>query len=253
MATPRFYCAHLAPGIVELDEAESGHALGSLRLRPGDEVILFDGRGRVAHANLLPQPTANGKRARIPRTAGRRTARLEVARVLCEPPPQRTLTLIAAGCKGPRLTWMVEKLTELATTAILLVNFERSVVRVGPAHADRLRRTALQAAKQSQRAWLPQIACGADPADTLRDHSDALLLVAHPGSDSVSLTAALHRSVVHPDVVAIVGPEGGLTEAEIDYLRSHAGILVRLAPTILRVETAAVAIAANWAAHQPAP
>ena len=245
MATPRFFCLDLDPGIVALDESESKHALGSLRLHAGDTAILFDGQGRVARGVLLPAENG-GKR---PHREKRRRARFEVGQVLCELPPRCRLTLIVAGCKGPRLTWMVEKLTELGTSTIAITNFDRSVVRVGGAHEQRLRRTALQAAKQSQRAWLPRIVCGGTPADVVDKHAEDVLLVAHPGEGSVALGAALHRSVTSPTLTVVVGPEGGLTDAELAYLRDRSGIPVRLARTILRVETAAISLAAHWAAQ----
>jgi 16S rRNA (uracil1498-N3)-methyltransferase len=252
MSTPRFYCTDLTPGLVTLDASESRHALQSLRLRPGEEAILFDGRGRVAHgvfrlAHVSDTPSA---RRRAKPKSDRAT--LAVERVLCEPPPVRTLALIVAGCKGPRLTWMVEKLTELGTNRIVLAEFERSVVRVGPAHAVKLRRTALAAAKQSCRIWLPDITCGLDLLDAISDAAPSKLLVAHPLDEGPPLLGRLHAHDLSDDhVTAVVGPEGGLSEGELAMVREAGGELVRLAPTILRVETAAISLAANWAAQQP--
>ncbi len=254
MSQPRFYCTDLTPGVITLDEAESRHALQSLRLRPGDEVIVFDGHGRLAHGILQPSDDAGGRKTRL-------RARFAVERVLCETPPTRTLTLIVAGCKGPRLTWMIEKLTELGTTRIVIADFERSVVRVGVAHGDKLRRTALEAAKQSQRVWLPEITCGVTLAEALSESTGAahnrrdagVTIVAHPADDIPSLGSRLHaHDLTEQHLTAVVGPEGGLTDAEIEMLREADGELVRLALNILRVETAAISIAANWAAHQPA-
>jgi 16S rRNA (uracil1498-N3)-methyltransferase len=254
MSQPRFYCAKLAPGVVTLDESESKHALQSLRLRPGDGAILFDGQGRMAHGILRSDDDAAGTRK--PRSGGAakgRRALVAVERVLCEQPPARTLTLIIAGCKGSRLPWMVEKLTELGVTRIVIAAFERSVVRVGPAHARRLRRMAIAAAKQSQRLWLPEITCGVTLADSLAGLHDGTLLVAHPADEAPSLFNRLHaHDLAEQHLTAVVGPEGGLSEAEIATLQEAGGELVRLAPTILRVETAAISLAANWAAHQPA-
>ena len=244
MSQPRFYCDELTPGVVTLDQAESKHALQSLRLGAGDEVILFDGRGRLAHGILQPSDDADGRKTR-------RRARLAVERVLCEPPPTRTLTLIVAGCKGPRLTWMVEKLTELGTTRIVIAEFQRSVVHVGTTHAAKLRRTALEAAKQSQRVWLPEITCGVTLTEAMREQDSDATLIAHPAEDVPSLAARLHgRALSEQRLTAVVGPEGGLTEEELTTLSEANGELVRLAPNILRVETAAISIAANWAAHQ---
>lgn len=244
MSQARFYCAELTPGVITLDQAESKHALQSLRLRPGDEVILFDGYGRLAHGVLVADDEAGTRRAR-------RLARLSVDRILCEQPPSATLTLVVAGCKGSRLAWMVEKLTELGTTRIVMAEFERSVVRVGATHADRLRRTAVEAAKQSQRVWLPEIRCGVPLAEALDGQDADAVLIAHPADEAASLSAQLHgHRLWERRLLAVVGPEGGLTDEELAMLSEAHGELVRLAPHILRVETAAVSIAANWAAHQ---
>lgn len=252
MTTSRFYCAELAPGLITLDAGESRHALHSLRLRPGDEIIVFDGRGRVAHGTLRSDDVAGSPKPGRRVGVKARRAVVEVEHVLCEPPPSRTLTLIVPGCKGARLTWMVEKLTELGTTRITVANFERSVVRVGPAHARRLRRTAIEAAKQSQRVWLPEIACGAPLDKALADLPHAKLLVAHPAEGAATLFGRFHaHELADEHVTAIIGPEGGLSDAEVAMLREADGKLVRLASTILRVETAAISLAANWAAHQP--
>ena len=249
MSLPRFFCKELAPGAVALDAAESRHALGSLRLRPGDEALLFDGRGRVAHGVLKPNKHAPAERAS--RRGGQASAEFSVERVLCEPPPTRTLTIIAAACKGPRLTWMIEKLTELGTTRIVIANFERSVVRTERAHAEKLGRTALEAAKQSQRAWLPEITCGSTLENAVSGEGRGGLLVAHPAEEAAALAPRLlAHEYITGHVIAVIGPEGGLTDDEIEMLRSRSGELVRLAPTILRVETAALSVAANWAAHE---
>jgi len=244
MSQARFYCAALTPGVTTLDQAESSHALQSLRLRPGDEAILFDGRGRLAHGILQPEQKPGTRRTR-------HSAQFAVERVLCEPPPTRALTLVVAGCKGPRLTWMVEKLTELGTTRIVIAEFERSVVHVAKPHAAKLSRTALEAAKQSQRVWLPEIACGVTPAEAIHEQDSDAMLIAHPADDAPWLSTRLHgRELSEQRFTAVVGPEGGLTEEELTMLSEANGELVRLATNILRVETAAVSIAANWAAHQ---
>ena len=253
MSTPRFFCAELAPGVITLEAAEARHATQSLRLRSGDEVLLFDGRGRLAHGILRrDDATGTGRSAGHGAKREGRAVCVTVERVLCEPPPERTLTLVVAGCKGPRLTWMIEKLTELGTTRVVIGEFERSVVHVAPTHASRFRRTALEAAKQSQRAWLPEIRCGVRLAEAVETKSKGALLVAHPAPDAPAFASQLHApTLVEAHLTAVVGPEGGLTDAEVALLREKGGRLVRLAPGILRVETAAISLAANWAAHQP--
>lgn len=258
MSEPRFFCHTLHPGQIELDEAQSRHARLSLRLRPGDAITLFDGHGRVACAHLR-EPDATG--ASGPRTTTRRCVAI-VEAVMTLPPPTRTLTLIAAACRWPRLDWMIEKCTELGVTRIVLVGFERSVARPRAGAAEKLARTALEACKQCRRVWLPEIAVGAPLKEAIRPSRalpvapaapayphDSSLLVCEP-QNAAPLAGWLHAhggSLRH--LAAVIGPEGGLSNDERTMLSEAGAQPVRLAEHILRVETAAVAVAANWAAR----
>ena len=291
MSLPRFYHEPLRPGELTLEPAEARHAAGARRLGAGDQVELFDGQGQVAIATLLPTE------ARRARSGALRVLVSEVSRA---PPPSAQLTLIVAACKGPRLTWMVEKCTELGVARILLADFERSVVRVGEAHLDKLRRTAIEACKQCRRAWLPELAgagpwsgpwtavpaCQAEPwtagapagqADpwtagaparqTQEWTAGALacfsqpLIVATPDPQARPLGQCLRMAAQGRETSAssaapgggspwgvrvVVGPEGGLSERELERLRAVGAIPARLSPNILRVETAAICVAAAW-------
>ncbi len=249
MTPPWFFCPQLKTGRIELDDAESLHALGSLRLRPGEPLVLFDGQGHVAHGTLLPADAeTNISAGRKPRRHGTPRVIVEVEHIEDMPPASRTLTLLVAGCKGPRLAWLVEKCTELGVTRIVLADFERSVVRAGEAHVEKLRRTAIEACKQCGRAWLPEITAGDTlPQFLTRDVPPALLL-ADPGAEAQPLAVwlAQHAGLAH--VAVVIGPEGGLTPAEIELCAHYGAARVRLAEHVLRVETAALAVAANWAA-----
>lgn len=248
MSRPRFYLESLAVGVVALDQTESRHALASLRLCPGDQAELFDGKGNWAVGTLQPQGS-------VDKRSTRRPAAFAIQEIVREPPTSPTLELIVPGCKGPRLPWMIEKLTELGTVRIVLANFERSVVRVSAGHANKLRRTALEAAKQSGRAWLPQIFAGVALEDAVQigtppDRPPPRLFVAHPAAGAAPAADEISACVRgRIDLCVVIGPEGGLTEAELTRLTASAGRPIRLAPYILRVETAALTVAALWAGH----
>ncbi|MBU0638802.1 MAG: 16S rRNA (uracil(1498)-N(3))-methyltransferase [Planctomycetes bacterium] len=252
MSHPRLFCPTLTAGVLTLQETESHHALHSRRLRPGDPVLLFDGRGHDAEGSICDaedQPAAQPT-SRRPRKRGRSTC-VRVAEVRYVPPPDRQLTLLVAGCKGPRLTWLVEKCTELGVIELVFIEFERSVVRVGPKHLEKLRRTAIEACKQCGRLWLPEINARGKLTALVPEAADGDLLVAHPAADAMPLGKWLHEHrTLTSEFSVVIGPEGGLTPSELDFLKTSGGRLVRLSEHVLRVETAAVAAAAHWAAYQ---
>jgi len=246
MSVPRFYCGKLSPGVVTLDELQSRHAWSSLRLGPDDEVLVFDGAGAWARGTLVANEGDKQRKSR-------RKVSIAVERVECESPPRHELIQIVSACKGPRLTWMIEKLTEIGVTGIVIAEFERSVVHVGAARVEKLRRTVIEAAKQSRRLWLPSIEAGVLLDDALAavvsDGAATNLLVAHPAEKAAAWADCLSRtSGAASRVVAVVGPEGGLTNNEIQKLSEANGRFVRLSRHILRVETAALSVAAAWAA-----
>lgn len=204
----RFHVAELAPGRVRLDAGQSAHAQRVLRLGPGDAIELFDGRGHRAVATI------------------RRTGRVVEADVadIETAPPGATLVVAAALPKGRRADFMVEKLSELGVAAFQPVPFERSV-RTGTS-MRRFERIAVESAKQCGRAHVMEIRPPGWPAGPL--------VVADPD--------APRRMRAGDGDVVVVGPEGGLTDAERE--RFAGATFASLGPTILRIETAAIAAAA---------
>ncbi len=251
-----FYCPMLQPGRVVLVESETRHAVQSLRLRPGDSVTLFDGQGHLARATILDdvagRPAEPG--AQTTNRRRRRPITLVVDAVQNVPSSARTLTLVVPGCKGARLDWLIEKGTELGVSRFILAELERTVVHAGPQHGRKLERTAIAACKQCHRAWLPRIQSGVPLGQAVQAVAGAALLVAHLSCEAPTLAKwlATHHSDA-ANLAVVIGPEGGLAPAELDALMAAGGQLVCLAEHILRVETAALAVAACWAADAVAP
>lgn len=248
MHEPWFYCPTLRTGENTLEPAEARHAQQSLRLQPGQRITLFDGQGHTAIGVLAPGADA----APAGRARGRRASATTVIvdTVPHTQPPHPPLTLIVAACKGPRLDWLVEKCTELGAAAIILAEFEHSVVHGGPQHVERLQRTAIAACKQARRAKLPLIAAGDSLESALAARHTDTLAVAHPEPDAPGFGPWLASTSDKARPLAVlVGPEGGLSETELHMLRTTGASPVSLGPHTLRVETAAVAVAAAWAAH----
>lgn len=236
----RFHCASLQVGVIELDPDESRHALTSLRLRAGDCAELFDGAGRLAIGELLEESGERG------RHRGGRTARLAVKEIRCEPPPASEFTLLTAAPKGPRLDWLIEKCTELNVSAIQFVEFERSVVRLSESAAANHRRATIEASKQCGRLWLPELTAG-EPFRVAVEKFAGTLGICDLSPSACTFAGWLSAQRGKSRIGVIVGPEGGVTPGELAWMTERNITPVRLAPTVLRVETAAIMATAAWA------
>lgn len=204
---------HPVPGA---DDAH--HLFRVLRLRNGETVTVSDGRGRwratvVADGAL----TASGDPQSVAAAA--------------------ECVIAAAIPKGDRLEWMVQKLTEVGATRIVLLDTARGVVRWdaarGGRHLERLQRVVREAASQSRQCWLPVVE-GPRPVTEVLAEPGAVL--ADP--DGVPL---LDRAPTGP---VVIGPEGGFDAAEVAVADRCGAGRVSLGRGVLRVETAAVVAAA---------
>jgi 16S rRNA (uracil1498-N3)-methyltransferase len=213
-----------------LSEADTHHLGRVLRLRPGQEVIAADGRGRWARA------TWRGDGVLEPVGAGSGVG--GDGGVQAERRPEPALTVAFAPVKGERPEWVVQKLTELGIDRIVPLLSERSVVRWSGARGaqtvERLRRVATEAAAQCRRVWLPEV------TDTLR--FEDLHALGAPGEVVLAQLSGARPSVAQH--VVAVGPEGGWSSDEL-----ASGLpTVGFGLSVLRAETAAVTAGALLAA-----
>jgi 16S rRNA (uracil1498-N3)-methyltransferase len=216
---------------------EGHHAADVRRLRPGEQTDVADGSGRVA-------------RCRIAAVAGRRLE-LTVLEVRRAAPRTPRLVLVQALAKGGRDELAVQAATELGVDEIIPWQAERCVARWSADRGERgLRRwrgTAREATKQSRRPTLPAVT---EPLDTPRLARErlptaALALLLHEDADRC-LSQALADPVAglrdpagpRGDLLVVVGPEGGIGQAELSRLTEAGGFAVRLGPEILRTSTA---------------
>lgn len=206
---------------IPLDDATEHHLQRVLRLRDGEPVGVTDGRGRWCLATVV----LDDGRVRLERTSS----------IVTEGPRSRPITVAAAIPKGDRLEWMVQKVTELGIDRLVLLDAERSVVRWKPdrieRQLDRLQRIADEALRQSRRVVRLAIEAPRPATSVLGDY-----VVAEPGGRPLTAT----------DTMIAVGPEGGWSDAELAAARER----VDLGPTILRTETAAVAVSALCVAFE---
>jgi 16S rRNA (uracil1498-N3)-methyltransferase len=215
---------------VLLDGPEGRHAATVKRLRPGEVVLLADGRGGLAHA--------------VVDAAGRDTVELTISdRATLDPPAPRVL-LAQALVKGDRGELAVELATEAGVDGILPWRAARCVTRWedGPRGAKALARwrsTVREAAKQARRPWLPPVEEPVTTAALARRVAgvDAALVLHEGASDRlVDIGADLPTA---GDLLLVVGPEGGVTDDEIEALVAAGARPVRLGPEVLRASTAA--------------
>jgi 16S rRNA (uracil1498-N3)-methyltransferase len=207
---------------VDLTPEDTRHALRALRLREGDPVALSDGAGRAGRGVLVGH------------AAGRASVRVEEVGLVDRPSPSIAVAL--APPKGDRLSWAVQKLTEVGVDRIVLLASERSVrvLSAGDAGLARQRAVAREAAMQSHRPYLPEVLTGELFGDVGGEWVRVLL---DPIGD-VRVSEALPEAAACVEL--LIGPEGGWTDGELDRARGAGAAIARLGPTILRTETAAV-------------
>jgi 16S rRNA (uracil1498-N3)-methyltransferase len=235
----RFYVPTLMAGVVHLPDDEARHAGGVLRLQVGDCVELFDGRGKFARATVV--------------SVTKRKVSTRVDAVETSPTAEMELHLAFAIPKGKRLDWLLEKATELGATSLTPLLCERSVAGTDELSANKLQRWlshCLSAAKQCGLNRLPELRQPITLGDLTASEPDAMLFGDLAG-DTIPLASAVKAA--GPSITILVGPEGGFTDAECQTLRTAGATPVRLGPTVLRIETAAVALLAGCLAAGDTP
>jgi 16S rRNA (uracil1498-N3)-methyltransferase len=244
----RFYSPHpITAGGMMLDGPEAHHLLHVMRASVGDEVTLFDGSGAEFKATV---ETLRRTDAEL-----RIVERHEIDREL-----PFALAVGVALPKGDRQKWLVEKLTELGVTTLVPLITERSIAQPAASALDRLRRSIIEAAKQCGRNRLMKIAepqlwtdwvsgnCGLVIESEIRNPKSEIAnrrLLAHPGG--LPLSELDHSKPIHTQLA--IGPEGGLTEAEVAAATAAGWQTISLGPRILRVETAAITLSATISQH----
>jgi 16S rRNA (uracil1498-N3)-methyltransferase len=211
-----------------LDGSEAHHLLHVLRAASGMRVTLFDGSGYEFDAEVTACSRSTVELAVL--------TRREVDRELAFP-----VILGVPLPKGDRQRWIVEKAVELGVTRLVPLRTERTVA-TGEKAGDKLDRYVIEASKQCGRNRLMEIAQPQTWAEWLVGADLKIRrLVADPTGRPLT---ALDSAPAGTATCAAVGPEGGFTDAELAAARDAQWEIVSLGPRILRIETAAVALAA---------
>ena len=221
---------------------EAANHLKVLRPKDGEEIELFDGRGKSRRFSVA----GGGKNFRL----------AALSPVCAAPRASRSLTLFACVTKGSRWDWTIEKATELGVTRIVPVVSARTIVRIGADEREAKRarwiRIAEDAARQSDAKWIPEIHEPVSFAESLplvRETTCFVGALTNPPPRPLLKAlidlqqAAIPAPVPHspfPDSLSIyVGPEGDFSPEELAALVEIA-TPVSFGSTILRAETAAI-------------
>lgn len=203
------------------------------RVRLGEKLLMFDGKGREAVGRVVE---AQRDRARVAIEGVDEVNR--EARV--------AITLAFSIPKGKRSEFLVQKCCELGVRKLIPLKCERSVVKLAPKGSHKVekwRSVAVEASKQCGRTYITEIAEALslpELADTVDAYRPKFLASAGPGA--LVLSEAVRDNADPRNILCIIGPEGGFSKKEMDIAAQAGCIPVNLGPSVLRIETAAVAL-----------
>lgn len=224
---PRVYLpVRLAHGAVTIDGEPGRHLATVLRVRPGDPLLLFAGDGHEWSATV-----AGVTKSGVVADLGELTRQ--------QPPPPVILETWCALIRANRFEWALEKCVEAGADVIRPVVTEWTQRGDSPSEARlaRWQRIVVEAVEQSGRLFVPVIEPPAPLTRVLEPYRGALLIGAKDGKPVFELGPLL-PALGH--LAVVVGPEGGLSDAETAALTRHGAIPASFGPHILRTETAAV-------------
>jgi 16S rRNA (uracil1498-N3)-methyltransferase len=214
-----------------LSGPEGHHAADVQRVRIGEMVTLTDGRGGAMSAAVAG--------------VGKGTVELTITDVTYLDPPNPRLVVVQGLPKGDRGELAVQAMTETGVDEILPWAAARSVTQWRGPRGDKARDkwavTAREAAKQSRRPWIPRITGVPDcstrqVAARIEDAEAAFVL--HEDATGRLTSARLPR---WGEIIVVIGPEGGISDAEMDIFLAARAVPVRLGAEVLRTSTAGVA------------
>ncbi|MFM7815176.1 MAG: RsmE family RNA methyltransferase [Flavobacteriales bacterium] len=215
---------------LELNEQEATHAVKVLRLRDGDRITLFDGRGNSLDGDLEFQ----GKHVWV-----------NTGPATFHPPSGMRLELAIAPTKNAdRTEWVVEKAVEIGVQAISLIrcaHSERAHLRL-----DRLERLVIAAMKQSRKYYLTELHDIINLEDWLQGRESASMAIAHCNTE-IPRIPLIQWTPATDNCAMLIGPEGDFSPEEIQRVLDCGGASVHLGHERLRTETAALVAVSTFA------
>jgi 16S rRNA (uracil1498-N3)-methyltransferase len=211
---------------VELSGQEAKHAYKVLRKKEGDELVLVDGKGCKAVAEI--------------QSIQKNSVSLSIkSRELIDEPSVKKVLGLGIIKIRDRFEFAIEKAVELGATTICLFDAEYSErTRI---KKDRLDSIIQSAFKQSGRWWIPEVKILPDLKSVLFEFADHEMIMAHEKVDVEKPVLSSKK-----EKLLLIGPEGGFSENEVELIHQAGGKLISLGPNRLRAETAVTAILSQF-------
>lgn len=230
---PRLYTQETLKihALIDLDEYQTHYARNVLRLTSGSIIRLFNGKEGEWSASI--------------KEMSKKRITLQCMENIRAQEKGHEVILIQALIKPARFAFLLEKVTELGITKILPVITDFTQIR--KINLQRMQLQLIEASEQSERLSVPEISAPQKLHDVLA-HLSSPVYWADETRDAQTYFDALQKTQAH---TLLVGPEGGFSEKEKEYLRSLPYIIpVHLGPQILRAETAGIAMTVLYQAVQ---
>ncbi len=226
MSFPWFYLEEFIPGTsrIILNENTSKHIAQILRMKPGEQVVLTNGKGKIITAEIIIE--------------NKKATEVKVLSTSDSKQQTSNITIAVSLIKNnSRFEWFLEKATEIGVSEIIPLICKRTEKQ--HFRYDRMKAILLSAMLQSQQAWLPVLSEPVNFNEIVKNSSHQQKLIAHCIDEEKKQLAGYSFQEKNNQLI-LIGPEGDFTREEIDEALTNNFIPVSLGKTRLRTETAGV-------------
>jgi len=221
----------------EIAGPEAFHAGKSRRLTTGDHLYLMDGKGTMAMARIINQLPRGG------------VLKILIVESECHRSPDPRVMLASAIAKGDRQSVLLSMTVQMGISQYIPLECTHSAVRYTPYMQKRWKKVILQSCKQCRQPYIPGISQSMTLEGLCQSNGESmskgtcLIIAGDPEGESIESLGPLNLSILE-EIILMVGPEGGFSDSEKQFLRDQKILELRLSEHTLRIETAAIAICA---------